>query len=204
MADFVLSCWLMGFSYGIKRNGRSRQVRIAVHGDGSVVVSAPKRLGDEYIARVVTAKKAWIENAIAKYQKQTTGLSLASESVDRRAFMAKVETMVSDRHRDVSAPYGAILRKIAVRKMRSRWGSCSRQGNVSINLLLGHLPDQLLEYVVIHELCHLVHLNHSKRFWALVATHLPDHKERKKELHRFGYLLKAAVPVRATPIYMVK
>jgi predicted metal-dependent hydrolase len=89
---------------------------------------------------------------------------------------------------------GVHVQKVSVRKMRSRWGSCSRDGNISINLLLGHLPDGLLEYVVVHELCHLVHHSHSHAFWMLLKTYLPDFKQSKMALCKYGYLLRQKKP----------
>lgn len=193
----------MGFEYSIKNSRRSRKVKIGIAG-GQVVVTAPPRASLGYLNEIVRRHRAWIERALAKQQKLIAGMTLARERVDREEFFKKAERLSRQWHQTVSAPRGARFNKLSVRKMRSRWGSCSPDGNVSINLLLGHLPDGLLEYVIVHELCHLVHHNHSKNFWLLVAKHLPEYQTRKRELHRYGYLLKAAVPVRAAASYVIK
>ncbi len=73
--------------------------------------------------------------------------------------------------------------KITIKKMKTRWGSCSSKGNISINLLLAKYDKKVIDYVILHELCHLKELNHSKNFWHLVETYMPDYKEIKKLLN---------------------
>lgn len=82
--------------------------------------------------------------------------------------------------------WGVAFPPLKIRDMRSRWGSCSSKGNVSLNLRLIHQPLDLIDYVVLHELCHLKELNHSPRFWALMDRVLPDWRERRKQLNRRG------------------
>jgi predicted metal-dependent hydrolase len=74
--------------------------------------------------------------------------------------------------------------RIAIRDQRSRWGSCSTKGNLNFNYRIVFLPIELIDYVVVHELCHLHEFNHSKQFWAHVSTHLPEYHLHKEELHR--------------------
>jgi len=69
---------------------------------------------------------------------------------------------------------------IKIRQYRSRWGSCNNRGELSFNYLLMMLPINVINYVVVHELCHLEHLNHSKEFWQLVAKHFPQYTQAKK------------------------
>jgi len=73
-------------------------------------------------------------------------------------------------------------RRVAVRGQRTRWGSCSSHGTISLNWRLLLLPSELSDYILVHELCHLRHLDHSKRFWRLVGTVLPDYAERERRL----------------------
>jgi predicted metal-dependent hydrolase len=176
----------MPFAYAVKRLGRSRHVRIAVHSDLSVVVSAPIRASDEYVAKVVESKREWIEKSLAKFRKLSAGLELEKETVDRKEF----ERLSGNRIDFWARIMDVRPRKISVRRNKSRWGSCSRSGNISINIILGHLPEKLLDYVVVHELSHLVHHNHSKLFWSLVGIHIPDFKNLKIELKKYGHLLR--------------
>jgi predicted metal-dependent hydrolase len=177
----------MSIPFDLRYSKTSRRVRIAVHADGSVTVSAPKGLSAERITPMVESKRLWIERAIEKCRKRSAGAVLHKENIDRIEFSRKVGNLIDAKAKII----GVYPRKIGVRKMRSRWGSCSKEGNISINLLLGHLPPDLLEYVVIHELCHMVHHDHSRNFWALVGKYVPEFKSHKKQLRRYGYLLHA-------------
>ena len=80
------------------------------------------------------------------------------------------------------AKYNVAPRTFSIRKMKTRWGSCSRKGRISLNLHLMKLPEPCIKEVILHELCHLVHFNHSKEFYALMTAEMPDWKVWKKEL----------------------
>lgn len=83
---------------------------------------------------------------------------------------------------DLSRETGLEYSGASIGNQRSRWGSCSPQGKISLNLKLLFLPDRVVRYVLVHELCHLVHMNHSQRFWARVRRHEPAWRELRKEL----------------------
>jgi predicted metal-dependent hydrolase len=78
--------------------------------------------------------------------------------------------------------YNFKYNKVTIRNQSTRWGSCSRRGNINFNYKLALLPENLVDYVIVHELCHLGEFNHSKDFWDLVARTIPDFKERRQEL----------------------
>ncbi len=81
-----------------------------------------------------------------------------------------------------SAHYALTHGRVAIRDQRTRWGSCSTKRNLNFNYKLVFLPDALVDYVIVHELCHLIEFNHSAAFWDHVARALPDYRERKKML----------------------
>jgi predicted metal-dependent hydrolase len=81
---------------------------------------------------------------------------------------------------------GVRFNRVRVRAMKSRWGSCSSRGNIAFDWRLVMAPPQVVDYVIVHELCHLVHLNHSRQFWGLVESILPDYEVRRRQLQEHG------------------
>jgi hypothetical protein len=92
-----------------------------------------------------------------------------------------------------NALYRYTFKRVSIRNTKSRWGSCSEHGNLNFSYKLLFLPEPLADYIVVHELCHLQELNHSPRFWQLVAQTFPDYKERRKVLRTSAWkLLKSS------------
>ena len=87
-----------------------------------------------------------------------------------------------DRVNDWAARIGVTYRALNIKDTRTRWGSCSSIGNINLHWKLIMLPDRLSDYVIVHELCHRMEMNHSKAFWKMVASQIPDYEERRKEL----------------------
>jgi len=90
------------------------------------------------------------------------------------------------RANELSVKFGFNEKRLSVRGQKTRWGSCSRRGNVSLNYNLLKFRKEVIDYVIVHELCHLRQLNHSKKFWNEVAQILPHYKSLKKELKKFS------------------
>jgi len=90
--------------------------------------------------------------------------------------------LVSNKLLEFNNHYNVSWKKVAIRNQRSRWGSCSRKGNLNFNFRLLFLPTHLQNYVIVHELCHLVELNHSANFWKRVSETMPNYKEYRLEL----------------------
>lgn len=113
----------------------------------------------------------------------------ADETI-RRALEAwyrhQARAVFAERLAACNAAYGFAYGRVSIKEQKSRWGSCSRRGNLNFNwrLLLAPLP--VLDYVVVHELCHLKELNHSERFWRLVARGCPDYRTHRRWLHDNG------------------
>ena len=90
--------------------------------------------------------------------------------------------LVKEKIAEINKLYNFSFNRVCVKNHKSRWGSCSKKGNLNFNYKIIHLPMELAEYIVVHELCHLKELNHSSRFWALVAKAVPDYKACRKKL----------------------
>ncbi len=104
---------------------------------------------------------------------------------NRRQYLAKREqarVLVHARLAHFNNFYHVPLRKIFIKNHKSRWGSCSERGNLNFNYKIVLLPPSLADYIIAHELCHLIEFNHSPAFWALVAQTIPNHKALRRQL----------------------
>jgi len=115
----------------------------------------------------------------------------------RRWLVKKAEEYLPKRLMELAQKLGVRYKKVQVRDVRSRWGSCSSKGTISLNWRLIMAPIDVIDYVLIHELAHIVHPNHSKYFWRYVATFCPDYKLhrswlRKNGQHLFNWSVKLA------------
>lgn len=99
----------------------------------------------------------------------------------------RTRALVTERLSYWSQIYGITHGRIFIRKQKTRWGSCSRAGNLNFNYRLGFLPLHLVDYIVVHELCHIPHQNHSQAFWAHVEQAVPNAKQLRKELHTYRF-----------------
>ena len=108
----------------------------------------------------------------------------------RRWYFAQTYKIVSERLALVRErkPDLPAYNKVTIKDQRSRWASCSKNGNLNFNLLLASLPIDLIDYVIIHELSHLIELNHSKEFWKIVESIDPEYQYHRKLLHKYGVL----------------
>lgn len=168
--------------YSLRVNTRSRSMRIVIRNDGSMVVSVPKSVKEERAEEFVLSKIVWIERTLERVLKNPKQSIKKHTHEEIIVYMKEVEFFVFSKLSQFNQLYGFRWKKVAIKNVSSRWGSCSSQGNLYFNYKLALLPEHLAEYVVVHELCHLGECNHSPKFWALVAKTIPEYKERRKEL----------------------
>jgi predicted metal-dependent hydrolase len=168
--------------YTFRRSARAKRVRLSVLGDGSVVLTAPAQLPEQMARRFLMQKKLWLLEKIAYFK--TYGSTLPRGKRAFRTYRDKAEALVAERLAYFNGMYGYKYARVSVRDQTSRWGSCSKRGNLSFNYRLALLPPKLADYVIVHELCHLAEFNHSKKFWALVSKTMPQYSEYKRSLRR--------------------
>ena len=179
----------MTFSYQIIRSDR-KTIAIQIMPDGSVVVRCPKRMRMDDVRKFVDSKSFWIEKHLANRVPQNEEKLTDSELKQLRE---RTRILVTERVRYFAPLVGVTYNQIAIRSQRTRWGSCSRKGNLNFNCLLGLVPSDVLDYVVVHELCHRKELNHSDRFLNEVSRILPDYMARKQWLKDNGSRLIARI-----------
>ena len=172
----------MNVPYQIIKSDR-KTIAIQIKPDGQVVVRCPKRMRIEEARRFAESKADWIEKHVAKRPPQDV-VKYTSKEIEQLREQAR--KLVTERVRYYAPIIGVTYGQIAIRTQHTRWGSCSSKGNLNFNCLLALVPPEVLDYVVVHELCHRKELNHSAHFWGQVERILPDYKVRKKWLKDSG------------------
>lgn len=163
---------------------------IQVNSDLSVTVRAPRSASEKDIEEILKKKEAWISKHIEKIKKTKERLEAEpTEKLTREKVIALAEEalkVIPARVEYFARVIGVTYGKITIRNQKTRWGSCSSKGNLNFNCLLMLAPPEVLDYVVVHELCHRKQMNHSKAFWSEVEKVLPDYKEARKWLKEEG------------------
>ena len=167
-----------------------KTVAIQVNSDLSVTVRAPRSASEKDIEEILKKKKAWISKHIEKIKETKDRFEAEpTEKLTREKVIALAEEalkVIPERVEYFAKVIGVTYGKITVRNQKTRWGSCSSKGNLNFNCLLMLAPPEVLDYVVVHELCHRKQMNHSKAFWLEVEKVLPDYKEARKWLKEEG------------------
>lgn len=167
---------------------KRRSMAIQIRTDGSVVVRVPMHASDRAIKRFVSAHARWIaDNRGQMFERRKKladnpydipaweSLSAADKKIAKQKIMEHVDYYA----RRMEIDYGSI----SMRNQKSRWGSCSSKGNLNFNYRLAYLPEELLDYVVVHELAHRRHMDHSAAFWEEVETYYPAYKKCRQMLN---------------------
>lgn len=161
---------------------RSNRKTIAIHitPEGTVEVRCPRRCSRADVEAFVLSKQDWIVRHLERISRQPVLPKLSESEI--RFLAEQAAASLPERVRQLAAGMGVSYGRITIRSQKTRWGSCSAQGNLNFNCLLMLAPQQVRDYVLIHELCHRKHLNHSREFWEEVERHCPDYRTCKKWL----------------------
>lgn len=167
---------------------RRKTIAIEIKLDATVLVRAPYFMKDAEIHRFVTEKEAWITEYLKKVrERQKNAEEVQKLTMDEvRQLADRALNVIPEKVRYYAKIMGVSYGRITIRNQKSRWGSCSGKGNLNFNCLLMLAPDEVLDYVVVHELCHRIEMNHSKAFWNQVENVMPDYKEKRQWLKVHG------------------
>ena len=175
--------------YELIRSKR-KTLAIEIKSDGRVLVRAPMRCPKRDIERFLLEKSDWIADHRAKVlarraREESNPVSPLTDA-QLRNLKKRASLVIPERVAHFAPLIGVDYGAITIRSQKTRWGSCSSKGNLNFNCLLLLAPPEVLDYVVVHELCHRKQMNHSPRFWAEVGRVLPDYKIRVKWLKENG------------------
>ena len=166
----------------LKRSSR-KTVSMEILPDGKVLVRAPMLMPEAEIKRFVLKNEGWLEKHLKK-QKESANVPADRLSMEELKELAdRASKVIPERVSYYAEKIGVSYGRITIRNQKSRWGSCSSRGNLNFNVLLMLTPPEVIDSVVVHELCHRKEMNHSKRFYDEVLRVYPDY-------HRWNRWLK--------------
>ena len=160
---------------------------------GRLILRVPLRATRAEIERFLAEKRNWIEVHLAKSKAQEeAGKSVPPLSqAEIRSLAQEAKTLIPDRTAYFARRLGVTYGRITIRCQKTRWGSCSSNGNLNFNCLLMLAPREVLDSVIVHELCHRKYMNHSSAFYAEVLRILPEYRTLEQWLKKNGPLLLA-------------
>lgn len=173
---------------------RRRTAGIQITRDGDVIFRAPLHMSKQQIMTLLEERQGWIESRLTMVrQANRAGEAAPLSGADLQQLTRQASEKLPPLVRQYARQMGVDSGKITVRCQQTRWGSCSAKGNLNFNCLLMLTPEEVQHYVVVHELAHRKHMNHSSSFWAEVASVLPDYPVQVRWLKQNGAALLARV-----------
>jgi predicted metal-dependent hydrolase len=162
---------------------RARHLSITVRHDSIIKVTIPKGVGLTIARKYFESKIDWVCRYLTKIERQNQRCRpLLELSADEKR---KAKKYLTKRLNYLAGKYGFTYNRIFIRNQRTRWGSCSSKDNISLNMKLIRLPLELQDYVILHELVHTKHKNHSKKFWHALDKLVGDSKQLRKQMRRY-------------------
>ena len=182
---------IAGLSVLLVRSSR-KTLAVQIRADGTVIARAPLRMPKDRILCFLSEKASWIRMQQGKMQereKMRQQARIHLDAAQEKELRERAKSVLAQRTAYFARQIGVTYGKITVRDQKTRWGSCSQTGNLNFNFRLILAPLEVLDYVVVHELCHRRQMNHSTQFWQEVAQVLPDYRKRKAWLTENGWRL---------------
>ena len=182
---------IAGLSVLLVRSSR-KTLAVQIRADGTVIARAPLRMHKDRILCFLSEKASWIrmqQGRMQEREKMRQQARIHLDAAQEKELRERAKSVLAQRTAYFARQIGVTYGRITVRDQKTRWGSCSQTGNLNFNFRLILAPLEVLDYVVVHELCHRRQMNHSTQFWQEVAQVLPDYRKRKAWLTENGWRL---------------
>lgn len=170
--------------YSIKESKLAQRMRVAVYADGDVVATKPVKTSPDILRKFIESKKLWIVKKLEQRKiqivpelKENSRMHFLKNKIATRKL---VKTKLDKWGKKLEFEYS----DFKVKQLKSRWGSCSSRKELSFNYKILFLPEIMQDYIIVHELCHIKEMNHSKKFWALIEKALPNYLTIKEKIRR--------------------
>ncbi len=167
---------------------RSNRKTLALEIKDDLLVRAriPARTTDAQLRDFVEKNEAWICRKNREIRTRAARRAPIIRPFPTKEEWQEIKEEIAGRVRHYEKIMGLTCNRITIRDQKTRWGSCSSKKNLNFNYRLAYMPQEILDYVVVHELAHLRHMDHSREFWACVERYLPDYRERRAWLKEHG------------------
>ncbi len=171
---------------------RRKTISIEIKSSNRIIVRVPLYMSEKDALDFVREHRSWIDKNLVKAQvvESVPKISMAEVREMADEAMKILPPKVEKYAKILDVTYG----RITVRNQKTRWGSCSSKGNLNFNCCLVRCPEKVIDYIVIHELCHRIYMNHSKAFYNAVSSVMPDYKECEKWIKEKGKFIISAMP----------
>lgn len=184
----------------IVRSNR-KSIGLEIKPDLQIILRVPYRMTDREIQRFLREKADWIDKywqraAAQKKERESRAPEPKMTQEEIRMLANQALQVIPERVRYFAPIVGVNYGRITIRNQRTRWGSCSAKGNLNFNCMLMKTPPEVVDYVVVHELCHRLEMNHSPRFWAQVERVCPQYRQARAWLKKNGAELIESMPER--------
>lgn len=163
----------------------SGSIRMTINSSGNMTVSVPIGMPQMFVDRFLHSKADWILTNLAKIKQRAPVKNSAELERQYIRYRPLARRLARERLEYFNQFYGFKYEKISIRNQSSRWGSCSASGTLSFNYRIALVDPQMADFVIVHELCHTKEMNHSPRFWGLVAKTLPNYKQLQRKFRQF-------------------
>jgi len=168
-------------NYILKTSTRAKRLRLVIYNNGNLVVIRPIGLSEKAVEKYIIKKADWVVAHMHNFQ-HYKGIELRGDHAHYIKHKNLALSFTNKKIHHFNTIYNYQFQNVTIRNQKTRWGSCSKKGNLNFNYKILFLPQHISDYLVVHELCHLQEFNHSHNFWNLVAMAIPNHKAIRKEL----------------------
>lgn len=185
----------MNYSVEIIHSKR-RTLSLEVKSDGRIIARAPMRMRDSDIRLFIKEKSGWLEKQLARIAQAQKNAEAAEKLTEEQIneLVKRANDYIPKRVSHYAEIVGVSYNKVSCKPLRSKWGSCSSKGNLSFNCLLMLTPEEVIDSIIVHELCHRHEMNHSKRFYNYVLKAYPDYYKWHGWLRENGSALIKRLP----------
>lgn len=178
----IMKIGSLDLSYELSVRQKTKSIRLTLTKSNLIKISIPDKSQIERARQFIRENQAWL---LKRAKKNTNSISLSLTKKETEAQKSQALIVAKKKLLHFNQIYHLTYKKIAIGNQKTRWGSASQNGTLTFNVRIAFLPEELQNYLIVHELCHLKEMNHGPGFWRLVARTLPNYKALRKELKRY-------------------